>query len=291
MKKILLFIFVIFLCLFCRLYAQNPVTEAETKTAAVRYAHSFLQYKNLSTLNIITIDSYEENSVTLMREVVFDNGLSILLSAYKSCLPVLLYSINSTPVLSDLENIPEGLLDFIQNYAGAIAYAAEEYRNLNEHPDWTFLLSSDLSDDFTRSGLIYGPLLTTAWGQKKSNDGMDCSAYNHFVDSTNVTCPTITCPCDTCPTGCVATAMAQIMKYWNYPVYMPNKVEQYDWCNMPDELICQSNPNYSAERNAVARLMADCGKAAGMDYCKYDCQSFAWPIDARNGLVDTFGYH
>ena len=45
------------------------------------------------------------------------------------------------------------------------------------------------------------------------------------------------------------------------------------------------------ERNAIARLMADCGRAANMHYCMYDCQSFAWPIDARNGLVDTFGYH
>ena len=286
MKKILSIILIIISCLFYRISAQNPVSEAESKTVAVRYAQSFLQYKNLSPSNIVSVDSYDKNAITLMREVVFDNGLSILLSAYKSCLPVLLYSTNNTPILSDIENIPYGLRDFIENYEGALAYACEDNNNLNEHPGWTLLLNTDLSNIATRSGHVYGPLLTTQWGQENSNYGGDCTAYNHFVDSTKNSCS-----CDTCPTGCVATAMAQIMKYWNYPVYMPNKMEQYDWCNMPDELICQSNPNYTVERNAVARLMADCGKAAKMKYCRFDCESFAWPIDARNGLVDTFGYH
>ncbi len=286
MKRIILLFVIINLCLIYNLNAQNPVSETETRTAAVHYAQSFLQYKNLSLTNIITVDAYEENSITLMREVVFDNGLSILLSAYKSCLPVLLYSTNNTPILSDIENIPYGLRDFIENYERTIAYASGDNRNINEHPDWILLLGTDLFEVTTRSGHVYGPLLTTQWGQENSNGGGDCTAYNHFVDSTSSSCS-----CDTCPTGCVATAMAQIMKYWNYPVYMPNKVEQYDWCNMPDALICQSNPNYTVERNAVARLMADCGKAANMDYCKYDCESFAWPIDARNGLVDTFRYH
>ena len=72
---------IINLCLIYNLNAQNPVSETETRTAAVHYAQSFLQYKNLSLTNIITVDAYEENSITLMREVVFDNGLSILLSA------------------------------------------------------------------------------------------------------------------------------------------------------------------------------------------------------------------
>ena len=286
MKRIILLLVIINSCLIYNLNAQNPVSETETRKAAVNYAQFFLQYKNLSPSNIVSVDSYEKNAITLMREVIFDNGLSILLSAYKSCLPVLLYSTNNTPILSDIENIPYGLRDFIENYEGAIAYASGDNRNIDEHPDWTLLLSADLFEVTTRSGHVYGPLLTTQWGQEGSNGGGDCTAYNHFVDSTSNSCS-----CDTCPTGCVATAMAQIMKYWNYPVYMPNKVEQYDWCNMPDALICQSNPNYTVERNAIARLMADCGKAANMNYCKYDCQSFAWPIDARNGLVDTFGYH
>ena len=288
MKKIISFVFILCLCLFYRLEAQNPVTETETKTAAVNYAQHFLQCKNLSSENVTAVYSYEESSKTLMREVVFDNGLSILLSGYKTCLPVLLYSTNNNPVLLDIEILPDGLRDFVQNYAGALSFVVEGNRNLNMHPDWVFLLGTGLSDAMTESGIVYGPLLTTLWGQDYSNKGSDCHAYNYFIKETNNQCS-----CDTCPTGCVATAMAQIMKYWNYPVYRANQVEQFDWCNMPDELDARTiNPYYERERNAVARLLAACGSASETNYCfMNDCQSFAWPVNARNGLVDTFGYH
>ena len=43
MKKIVLFLLILRLCLFFRVCAQNPVSETETKTAAVHYAQSFLQ--------------------------------------------------------------------------------------------------------------------------------------------------------------------------------------------------------------------------------------------------------
>jgi hypothetical protein len=76
---------------------------------------------------------------------------------------------------------------------------------------------------------VVPPLLTTEWGQSYSNDWWDCNTYNYYVSATHDSCD-----CDIhqkCPAGCVATSMAQIMKYWNYPVWIPNKVEQYDWCN------------------------------------------------------------
>ena len=296
MKKELSFILVVMISLFCKVDAQGLVTEAETKTAAVHYAQTFLQHKSLSSSNILTVYSYEDNSVTLMREVVFDNGLSVLMSACKICLPVLLYSTNHTTILSDIDNIPDGLRDYIHNYAGAIAYAANESRNLNVHPDWALLLDTESSESKSQSGHIYGPFLTTKWGQKTDNYCSVCNAYNYYVTQTDDDCP-----CDTCATGCVATAMAQIMKYWNYPVYRPNRIEQYDWCNMPDELFNwkynetgtqqDTNFNYEMERNAIARLMADCGKAADMDYCFHECESFTFPVKARNALVDSFGYH
>ena len=45
MKRTRSLILVINLCLFCKLCAQNLVTEIETEVAAVRYAQLFLQYK------------------------------------------------------------------------------------------------------------------------------------------------------------------------------------------------------------------------------------------------------
>lgn len=83
--------------------------------------------------------------------------------------------------------------------------------------------------------------------------------------------------------------MAQIMKYWNYPVFMPCKKEQYDWCNMPRLLMNTFNPNYMEERNAIARLMRDCGEAVNMVYCDGGCSSGAYISDVPDALR-SFSY-
>lgn len=80
------------------------------------------------------------------------------------------------------------------------------------------------------------PLLTTEWGQ-----GL---GYNLLIP--------FTCPTNSgghAPTGCVATAMAQVMKYHR----MPSK---YNWSNMPD----------FGGTTDTAILMRDIGRAVKMDY-------------------------
>ena len=83
-------------------------------------------------------------------------------------------------------------------------------------------------------------------------------------------------------TGCVATAMAQVMMYYQYPKKLKSTIEgyttktykinvpniysgaTYDWDNMlPD----YSKSDYSsAQADAVAKLMYHCGAAVKMDY-------------------------
>ena len=83
-------------------------------------------------------------------------------------------------------------------------------------------------------------------------------------------------------TGCVATAMAQVMMYHQYPMELKSTIEAYttkskgikipainsgetyDWDNMlPD----YSKTDYSsAQADAVAKLMYHCGAAVEMDY-------------------------
>ena len=77
-----------------------------------------------------------------------------------------------------------------------------------------------------------------------------------------------------CVTGCPATAMAQIMKYWNYPtqgagIHSYNHptygtlsanfgATTYNWSGMPN--------NVTSNNNAVATLMYHCGVAVDMQY-------------------------
>lgn len=140
-------------------------------------------------------------------------------------------------------------------------------------------------------------LLTTKWDQSEPYFNMTPTYVEgtrevHFV------------------TGCVATAMAQIMKYYNYPekgkgtkTYRCNMYASdgdpitkrisvnfaaatYDWNNMLDKY----GKSYSAEAaNAVALLMYHCGVSVTMDYDKTG--SGAYNYKAIDALVTNFLYN
>ena len=65
--------------------------------------------------------------------------------------------------------------------------------------------------------------------------------------------------------GCVATAGAQIMRYWNWPPYGEGSPysDTYDWPNMMDS-VTTSSP--AAQQAAVAELSHEVGVAVDMDY-------------------------
>ena len=138
---------------------------------------------------------------------------------------------------------------------------------------------------------VVGPLLTTEWDQE--------TPYNNY------------CPGGSnsrCLTGCVATAMAQVLNYHQTPVhgigtrtiYYPFQNANgeavtanfedhfYDWDNMLDKYV---EGNYtSAQAHAVAELMRDCGVAANMQYgTSLEGGSGAYSGDAAEGLRKYFG--
>lgn len=136
------------------------------------------------------------------------------------------------------------------------------------------------------------PMLTTQWDQEEPYYN-DCPTYTengmtgHYV------------------TGCVATAMAQIMNYHKYPatgkgyksLTAPNgkKVQvafegtQYDWANMLDRYYAGGYNTTQAD--AVATLMLHCGVAVNMNYGTVNNGgSGALSSDAALGLREYFSY-
>ncbi len=129
------------------------------------------------------------------------------------------------------------------------------------------------------------PLLSTTWDQG--------GPYNAY-------CPTQGDA--TALTGCVATAMAQIANYHEYPTGQVPSLEAYtsetnkinvtawsattfDWDNMLDSY----SGSYSSEQEAaVATLMRYCGQAAKMDY---GFTSGAYNGDALYALKEKLGYN
>lgn len=138
-----------------------------------------------------------------------------------------------------------------------------------------------------------GPLLTTTWDQG--------TPYNRFCPGGNGGGNRIY------PTGCVATALSQIMNYHQYPeagigehqysfqpaagdgriLYANFGETRYDWANMLDNY---SGVSYSDEQaEAVATLMLHCGVAVDMNYSANG--SGAYSHEACLGVKKYFGYN
>ncbi len=191
--------------------------------------------------------------------------------------------------------LPPQVASYLDDLATQIEAASTEFSTLNSHfsneeiaAEWHQLLSLN-SHLLTTTNLpdSVGPLLTTTWDQGQY--------YNAL-------CPEDAAgPAGHCVTGCVATAMAQIINYWGYPIhgrgthsYNSNygtlsvnyDSANYDYANMPSELTAASTP---AQVNAVATLMRDCGVALNMDYAANG--SGAFDQEVRTALINYFKYN
>ena len=130
------------------------------------------------------------------------------------------------------------------------------------------------------------PLITTTWNQGQY--------YNAL-------CPTDPQgPDGHVWTGCIATAMAQMIKFWeptlkrgshyydsdNYGRLEVNFAESgFDFGNMPDEL---TDASTAAQVNAVATLMYECGVASNMKYGPVESSTF--DTEARAAFINYFGF-
>ncbi len=144
-------------------------------------------------------------------------------------------------------------------------------------------------------GAVGGPLLTTSWNQGDPRTAP--FTYNLYTPADS--------GCSRTYTGCVATAVAQVMKYWNWPTtgtgsksytWKPpsgaawqtltaNFNRSYAWSSMPASL---STSTPSSQIQAVAQLMADLGVAFEMGY---GCSgSGAWMGHMKTALPNYFGY-
>lgn len=129
---------------------------------------------------------------------------------------------------------------------------------------------------------VVEPLCPSSWGQDKP--------YNNL------------CPLkdgQACPTGCVATAMAQIMYRWQWPeqgigyswakdgvgeTYHGSLEHVYDWASMC--ATTAENIVSEAASEAVSTLLYDCGLSVNMNY-KTDGSGAVSPIKA---FYTNFGF-
>jgi hypothetical protein len=189
---------------------------------------------------------------------IFNNesGKGFVIIAADDCVtPILGYSYDNNFAA---ENLPPNLIDWLDGYAEQIRMAVEMKAIATDEirADWECLRRGKNLP--IRSETQVYPLIATTWNQDYP--------YNEL-------CPTdYGGPGNHAYAGCVATAMAQIMKYWAYPAqgfgfhqyYHPSYGQlsanfgetTYNWSSMPN----------NSSNNAVAKLLYHCGVSVEMDY-------------------------
>ena len=161
----------------------------------------------------------------------------------------------------DADAIPDNMREWLETYA-------EQVRYVQTHAG----VRIQSSTDQTSIGNVYPLLGNTKWNQSAPYNNMCPTFSNNGTTQRTVT-------------GCVATAMAQVMYYHRWPetgtgsntyTFNLNSDEQqpltlsadfsqsrYDWANM---LPSYTGNETSTQNNAVAKLMSDCGVAMDMGY-------------------------
>jgi PKD repeat protein len=231
--------------------------------------------------------SHDQQPVYYVFNISGNRGF-VIVSAEERAVPVLHYSFEGS---YDPANLPENFVYCMNNYERQIIGARENNvaKDKKITGMWTYYTASTVP--LSKAAVAVAPLLgSLAWDQ---------GCYY------NAQCPTMSGgDCNKCPTGCVATAMAMIMKYHGYPAHGYSShsyvhstangfdnnfgtltanfgATTYNWAGMPNSV--------SSTNSAVATLMYHCGVSVNMNYDVYG--SGAYLTNAASALTYYFTYN
>ena len=271
---------------------SNPVDMATVK----RVAHNFLMSRNVPVTKSMPSVAYTATAEVASAKstdlfyVLNCGDAFVVVAADDRIVPVLGYS---TEGAFDPQNVPIQMQDYLEAFSQEITAIINEPSCPSLYQErWATLLSDSYAA--TKGTAVVGPLLSTIWAQTEF--------YNSL-------CPEDAAgPAGHVPVGCVATAMAQVIRYWEYPVhgvgshtYLANSSaygygdygEQtadyehttYDYANMPNRLTASST---QAQVTAVATLSYHCGVSVDMFYGPKGSGSFMDRVSPA--LIKYFDY-
>lgn len=255
----------------CPLLAQQV-----TKEGALAKANQFMSQLTVAANNRAPRTAPELALASTNTEFyVFNdktNGGYVVVSGEERMPDVLMYSYNGS---YDEANVPCNMRTMLESYAKRVQF-------LQQHPE---AQTAKRSARATKANIAN--LLGNCW-------------YNQG-DPYNRLCPNSG---GRCLTGCVATAMAQIMYKYKWPEKTTQRIPEYtsetlkiyvpsipettiDWANMLPAYNYGDSYN-PTQANAVANLMKLCGSSVQMDYGPTESAASTWL--AGESMKKYFGY-
>jgi hypothetical protein len=276
MKKALLFITGIVLS--CTAMFATSVTMSDAEAVATNY-YKHIALSAVSDYSISDEFETKYNGITTYYTFTFASGGFVMVAADDAVIPVIGYSNEGS---FDKNNVPPSAQNFFESKSKEIVKILDaKLSNVETKPQWDVIRNENYGK---APQTIVGPLCTTTWDQS--------SPYSNLCPSGTVT-------------GCVATAMAQIMKFWNWPATGVGSntyyatypaanltanfgTTTYDWTNMTNTY---SGASSAASKLAVATLMFDCGVSVNMDYEPAATGgSAAYSTNVPPALINHFQY-
>ena len=260
MNKRYLLLFTLFCCSLVMIHAEQ-VSENE----ALGIAAQFMKHRGLGSISATQPTRMMRHNATTPQACAYyvfnaqkDKGF-VIVSGDDRTEPVLGYSDKGN---FDPANVPENMQAWLDQYVEEIAMLdagviIQDKPQANAHPKYMNAVS---------------PLLNSQWDQGAPFNFQCPQSDGNY-----------------CVTGCVATAMAQIMYYHHWPSSTSQTIPGYtqssdvnytmhgttypslgaatfNWNAMKDYYSISETSTTATANAAVARLMRYCGQAAKMDY-------------------------
>jgi len=263
-------------------FAQEA-SKSVSNREALSYGLNYVKAQYPTRANI-QVNSYEllksETGKDCYHVFNFENGGFVIVCADRRGTPILGFSDENSFIFDEVAPATQ---EWVKQYMQQLDII--EAKNIEVSNENIEAWNPSVTRSRTRS---VGPLLTTKWDQGYPYN-MLCPEHSQGNHGHTYT-------------GCVATAMAQVMKYWNYPEHGTGKISyfwgqwdtinlaevNYDWDNMPNQYF-----NWTDEqKNAVATLMLHCGVSINMDYgwdgsgtqTEYTVDALRYNFGYRNGV-------
>lgn len=249
--------------------AEHVMPETARKVAA-----TFLNNNGAKSTQLVDLSK----TAGFPNLYIFSTEESFVIMAADDCAkPILGYSLSGKFMAEDM---PENLVWWLQGYNNEIQYAIDKQAKATSEIAAVWKGLEEGKTEMAKSEIVVQALIQTKWKQREP--------FNNL------------CPPGTV-TGCVATAMAQIMNYYQWPKpygigthsYIHSTFgllsadfyqTAYDWDNMKDYY---GNGYTSEEAAAVATLLYHCGVSVNMTYGN---SSSAISSDIPHALINYFNY-
>ncbi|MDP8232834.1 MAG: C10 family peptidase [Candidatus Zophobacter franzmannii] len=262
MKK---FVILMTILLLISIITAIPVPESKAISVATNWM-DMQGYDRVDTTQPVTVHEVYNNNITTLYVINYESDGFVIMSADDSYSPILGWSDEGN---IDLDTDNPGVHYWLNSFSDEVHSIVENNLSSNEtRTQWQTIGDNNYNRDLRN----VDPLLPCHWNQDWPYNALcpeDSSGPGGHVY-----------------VGCVATAMAQCMRYWNYPpqgsgnhgyyasgygyqsVNFNNST--YDWWEMP----MTAGSNY----DMIAKLGYDCAVSVDMMFAPDGSGAYSWEV-------------